>query len=210
MIPKVLHFVWIGDESKRPDNCIQTWKDLNPDYEIKIWGNKELKENKWYNARHMMAMAKQELCGVADMMRYEILYEHGGITVDADSICLAPLEDWLLKPDAFSHWENELVRPNLIQVSFMGSVPKNVFFGHLIETLKHKETVVDSMAWESVGTKFISEMYRETGYPLTIYPSHYFSKDHFTGHSYEGNDHCFATQLWGSTKNTYDEIWKIK
>ena len=28
MIPKKLHFIWVGDEAKRPDNCIETWRTL--------------------------------------------------------------------------------------------------------------------------------------------------------------------------------------
>lgn len=34
MIPKLLHFIWVGDELKRPDNCIDTWRALNPDWEF--------------------------------------------------------------------------------------------------------------------------------------------------------------------------------
>jgi mannosyltransferase OCH1-like enzyme len=69
MIPKKLHFVWIGDESKRPENCIQSWAKLNPEYEIVIWGNKALSEYSWVNKKHMDAMYARELNGVADIMR---------------------------------------------------------------------------------------------------------------------------------------------
>lgn len=199
MIPKKLHFVWIGDESKRPDHCIDSWRNLNPDYEIKIWGNEELKGNPWFNAKHIVEMAKHELCGVADMMRYEILYNEGGITLDADSVCLSPLEDWLLKPDAFAHWEQEITRPGLINVSVMGSIPENPFFGQCIETLRQKETVTDKRAWETTGPALITEVFLQTKYPLTIYPSHYFTREHFSGEIYTGNGHCFATQFWEST-----------
>jgi len=199
VISKKLHFVWIGNEAKRPDACIDTWVDKNPDYEIRIWGNEDLKSRKWFNARHMMDMAKQELCGVADMMRYEILYNEGGITLDADSVCLEPLEDWLLKPDAFAHWEQEIKRPGLINVSVMASGKENPFFGECIERIKNKKTVVDQRAWLTTGPMHITEVFNDTGYPLTVYPSHYFTKDHFSGHSYVGNGHCFATQFWGST-----------
>jgi len=102
MIPKKLHFVWVGDESKRPDNCIQSWAKLNPEYEIVIWGNTALAEYSWVNKKHMDAMYSRELNGVADLMRYEILFNEGGIALDADSLCLRPLEDWLLEPAAFA------------------------------------------------------------------------------------------------------------
>jgi mannosyltransferase OCH1-like enzyme len=199
VIEKKLHFVWIGDESKRPDHCIDTWRNLNPDYEIKIWGNEELKSRSWFNAKHIVDMAKYELCGVADMMRYEILYNEGGITLDADAVCLAPLEDWLLKPDAFAHWEQEITRPGLINVSVMGSIPENPFFGQCIENIRAKETVTDKKAWETTGPMLITETFHQTKYPLTIYPSHYFSREHFSGQIYKGNGHVFATQFWGST-----------
>ena len=154
MIPKKLHFVWIGNESKRPNDCIQTWIDKNPDYEVRIWGNEDLKATKWFNARHMMEMAKHELCGVADMMRYEILYNEGGITLDADSVCLAPLEDWLLKPKAFAHWEQEHRRTGLINVSVMGAEKNNEFYGQCIEDIKKKETVVDKRAWTNGDARY--------------------------------------------------------
>ena len=35
MIPKKLHIIWVGDESKRPDNCIQTWIDKNPAWTVR-------------------------------------------------------------------------------------------------------------------------------------------------------------------------------
>jgi hypothetical protein len=69
MIPKDIHIVWVGDEHKRPDNCIQTWIDLNPSWNVRIWGNRELSESPWINRHHMEQMAQHEWCGVADLMR---------------------------------------------------------------------------------------------------------------------------------------------
>jgi mannosyltransferase OCH1-like enzyme len=209
MIPKKLHFVWVGDESKCPHNCIDTWKSLNPDYEVRIWGNKELEDLEWVNKAHMEQMWDRELNGVADMMRYEILYNEGGITLDADSICLRPLEDWLLEPSEFSCWENELVRPGLVAAGYLGSVPKSTFFGQIIEDIKAAPTVVDKMAWETVGPLRVTVAWRTTGYPLTIYPSHYFIPSHFTGQTYEGSGQQFASQVWGSTRRIYDELYKV-
>ena len=119
-IPRIIHVIWVGDESRRPDNCISTWKQHNPDWTVKIWGNAELGSRGWINAKHMRTMSKRELNGVADMMRWEILYEEGGFLVDADSVCTRPLDDWLLEQEAFACWENELVRPGLIAAGYVG------------------------------------------------------------------------------------------
>ena len=42
MIPKLFHFIWVGDDGKRPDNCIRTWIDRHPGWEFRLWGNDEL------------------------------------------------------------------------------------------------------------------------------------------------------------------------
>ena len=37
MIPKIIHQIWVGDQSKRPDDLIQTWIDLNPTWKHCLW-----------------------------------------------------------------------------------------------------------------------------------------------------------------------------
>jgi mannosyltransferase OCH1-like enzyme len=205
MIPKALHFVWVGDESLRPDKCIETWEKLNPSYTIKVWGNKELEQG-WHNAHHMKDMWDRELNGVADMMRYEILYAHGGITLDADSVCVRPLEDWLLEPKEFACWENEHARPGLVAAGYLGSEPQSPFFGQIVNDIHNEPTVTDKMAWETVGPLRVTQTWKKYNYPITIYPSHYFIPEHFTGAKYTGSGHVFAEQLWGSTKNSYGNL----
>ena len=133
MIPKHLHFVWVGGESKRPDKEINTWRLLNPDYQVTVWGNDSLK-NSWHLANAMRYYSK-ELCGVADCMRWEILYKHGGIALDAASECLRSLEDWLLEPDIFACWESELLRPGLIANGIVRAVPEHPLIGQIIADL---------------------------------------------------------------------------
>ena len=40
--------------------------------------------------------------GVADVMRYEILFRHGGFYADCDSVSLRPLDDWMLATPLFA------------------------------------------------------------------------------------------------------------
>lgn len=210
MIPKLLHFVWIGDESKRPDNCINTWKKLNPSYKIYVWGNKEYEKSKWANAKHMAEMYKSELAGVADMMRYEIIHAHGGVALDADSVCVRPLEDWLLEPSEFSCWESETLRAGLLSVGCIASVPKSKFFAEVIQDIKSKESVTDQRAWLTTGPQALTDTWNKTKYPLTIYPSHYFIPNHFAGASYEGSGQVFSKQHWASTHGANDTLHTIE
>jgi mannosyltransferase OCH1-like enzyme len=207
MIPKTLHFIWVGDETKRPDNCIQTWAKLNPDYQIKIWGNASLAEHQWLNARHMDAMLDREFAGVADMMRWEILHKEGGIALDADSICLRPLDDTLLDCEAFACWESEIARPGLIASGYFGCKPGNPFVQQIMADIHNEPSVVHDMAWKTVGPLRLTESYRRYQYhPLRILPSHFFIPEHFSGVKYNGPGPVYANQMWASTKRIYDSL----
>jgi mannosyltransferase OCH1-like enzyme len=207
VIPRTLHFVWIGDENRRPDNCIDTWRKANPTWEVKIWGNAELLGRKWINHRHMSVMAEGELNGVADMMRYEILHSHGGFAIDADSICVRALEDWLLEPAVFSCWENEICRPGLLASGYLAAEPGNALLERVIADIKAEETVADRPAWQSTGPLRLTETWRQSRYPdLTVYPSHYFIPEHYGGVKYTGSGPVFATQLWAGTRRLYDDL----
>lgn len=209
MIPRTLHVIWVGDDSRRPDNCIDTWRRHNPGWTLRVWGNDDLAGYGWVNARHMREMAGRELNGVADLMRWEILYQEGGFVVDADSICRRPLEPWLFEGEACACWENELVRPGLIAAGYVASVPDNPFFGQLVLDLQNTPTVVDRRAWQSVGPQFLTDSVQAHGYSgLTIWPSHFFIPRHFTGMTHTGGGAVFADQAWGSTLGTYDELHK--
>lgn len=207
MIPRTLHVIWVSDESRRPDNCIDTWRRHNPGWTLRVWGNADLASHRWVNAAHMRDMARRELCGVADLMRCEILYNLGGFVVDADSICQRPLEPWLFDCEACACWEYELVRPGLIAVGYMASAPQNPFFGQLMLVLQNTLDVAERRACESTGPQFFTDRVQHYGSSgLTVWPSHFFIPRHFTGIAYTGPGQVFATQEWGSTLGGYDEL----
>lgn len=211
MIPKTLHFIWVGDESKRPDNCIQTWVEHNPDWQVKVWGNESLSRTEWINARHMREMSKRELNGVADMMRWEILYNEGGFVVDADSICLRPLDDALLDCEAFACWESEIARPGLIAAGYFACSAENRFVGQIVTDIHNEESVVNDMAWKTVGPMRLTNAYRNYRYQdLNILPSHMFIPEHFSGVRYAGKGPVYAHQEWASTKQSYDTLHLAK
>jgi mannosyltransferase OCH1-like enzyme len=207
VIPKKLHIIWVGDESRRPDNCIRTWTERNPSWSVKVWGNAELEKVAWWNARHMCEMAARELNGVADMMRWEILYREGGFSVDADSSCVRPLDDWLLEHEAFACWENEIVRPQLIAAGYVAAKPGNPFIGQIIRDINAEKSVINNLAWMTVGPQRLTDSYRRYKYTdMSILPSHYFIPEHFSGLAYKGQGPVYAKQYWGSTRKSYDSL----
>lgn len=210
-IPKIIHIVWIGDETKEPHQMIDTWKKQNPSWKVMVWNNTALKKTKWINQKHINAMiSKGWMCGAADIMRYEILFNHGGFAIDADSVCTRPLEEWLFDSQVCASMENEIVRPGLIANGYLASEPRSALMAELITRLTKKETVTDNLPWIVTGPKYLTDTIKELGYSnITYWPSHYFIPEHFTGHKYLGNGHIFSNQLWGTTRNINDKLSEV-
>ena len=91
LIPKMLHIIWVGDEARKPQDAIDNWQTKHPAWQFRLWGDAELNGMQW-KSRHQIDIfrASERWEGVADLMRYEILHEHGGVYVDADTTAYAP------------------------------------------------------------------------------------------------------------------------
>lgn len=108
MIPKKIHYVWVGGKSKPKDilRCMKTWeKTLKKNgYEIIEWNE----DNFDINA-HPFTKAAYEAkkwAFVSDYIRAYAIYKHGGIYLDTDNSVLRCLDD-LLDNKAFVGFEND-------------------------------------------------------------------------------------------------------
>ncbi len=208
-ISKVMHVVWIGDESKRPDRNIRTWAALNPGYELRLWGNEEVRTHTWFLTDLINQWGRREINGAADIVRWEILFRYGGLAFDADSACVRPLEDWLLEPDGFAVWENEILRPGLMATGAMGFAPNHFLVGSILKDIAADPQPFSGKAWQKLGPQRLTDTVRRMNFVnMTVYPSHYFLPRHHTGLEYTGSGHVFATQDWGSTFRSYQAAEK--
>ena len=126
---KTIHIVWVGDEGKQPDAYIQSWRDLNPDWSVKVWGNREYAEYSWALRRQLDHRWERlnELNGVADIMRWEALYNEGGFGVDADGPCIKPLEDWLFTGTSMAVcYESEHAFPGRLATGYIYAEKKTL------------------------------------------------------------------------------------
>lgn len=104
LIPKKIHYCWFSDNPipESLQKCIDSWKEKCPDYEIICWNEKNYDVNqRRYTAE---AYANQKYGFVADVARFDILYEHGGIYLDTDVELLESLDEMLYQ-EAFTGTE---------------------------------------------------------------------------------------------------------
>ncbi|MGN0688587.1 MAG: glycosyltransferase family 32 protein [Oscillospiraceae bacterium] len=103
-IPKIIHYCWFGGKPIPEKNrqCISSWKEKCPDYEIKLWNesNISLELSPW-----VKKYAEQgRWAFVSDYIRAYLLYEYGGLYFDADVELLKSF-DGLLGLEAFGGYE---------------------------------------------------------------------------------------------------------
>ena len=95
LIPKKIHYCWFGgkDLPEFLQKCIQSWRQVCPDYEIIEWNEKNYDVSRHRFTRE--AYEKKKYGFVTDMARLDILYENGGIYLDTDVTLLQSLDECL-------------------------------------------------------------------------------------------------------------------
>jgi len=207
VIPKILHFVWIGDDSKRPDNFLASWAERNPGWTIKVWSNEDLVSRQWKNRRRMAELGRVDARLVAELMRWEILFDEGGLAFDIDSACVRPLEDFLCECEMFACWENELTEPGLVCSKFVGACAGNPFVGSLIGSIQAESGPPLIATRQSADSRRLTRLWRDLKYRgLTVFPSHYFNPRPLVGAPYQGGGRVFAIHEWASSLGRVESL----
>jgi len=208
-IPKIIHQLWIGTKPA-PITLMNTWKDKHPDFEYIFWNEEEIKKRDFIFRCQEKIDEIEEINGKADIMRWEILFKYGGVFLDADSICIEPIDEELLNKPCFAGWEHEQARPGLVATGTMGFPVKHPLVKNAIKWILANEVTQEKarlMAWQSVGPGLLTRMYNTGNFnDLHIFPSYSFLPIHCTGAEYKGHGKIHAFQAWGSTKQSYDTM----
>lgn len=82
MIPKIIHYVWLGNDRKPAliRKCIASWRRVMPDWEIKLWSMENIPHNAWVDE----AISAKKWAFAADYIRAFALYTYGGVYFDSD------------------------------------------------------------------------------------------------------------------------------
>jgi mannosyltransferase OCH1-like enzyme len=117
MIPKVIHYCWFGGKRKPKliRDCISSWKEYLPEYEIIEWNekNSDLSHPFIKEAYHAKKWAF-----VADYIRLQKLYEFGGIYLDTDMLVIRSFDELLSTKCFFGAEDSEFISAGII-----GSIP---------------------------------------------------------------------------------------
>ena len=118
-IPKVIHYCWFG-HGKMPKlmkKCIRSWKKYCPDYKVILWNEDNFDVNSTIWTKE--AYEAKKYAFVTDFVRLKVLYEQGGIYMDADVEVTRPIDGFLIH-EAFSGFESDTTAPTGIIASIKG------------------------------------------------------------------------------------------
>ena len=135
MIPKKLHFIWIGN-NKIPEYSVQfieSWKQLYPDYELIIWTDNLITQ---YNIipdtlRDAYNDDKFAPAFKADILRYLLINRFGGLYFDTDFEPLKRMPDEFLSFDFLGGVQNN----GEVAIGFFGSEIGSIVLEDTIQSL---------------------------------------------------------------------------
>ncbi len=122
MIPKIIHYCWFGKNPKSTEilECIKSWKETCPDFEIKEWNEDNFPIENFPFAKRMYDEKKWAF--VADYARLHILEEHGGFYLDTDMLLLQSLEPLTMNACVLGEES-----PGIISAGMIGAEAHNQF-----------------------------------------------------------------------------------
>ena len=114
----VIHFCWFGGTQKPAivERCFESWKRFCPDWEIIEWNESNFDINVVPYVRE--AYLHKKWAFVSDYCRFYVLYNYGGVYLDADVELLRSLDGL---PDSFVGFEKTTyVNSGLIRAANVG------------------------------------------------------------------------------------------
>ncbi len=200
MIPKKIHYVWLGkgEKSDKIKRCIESWKKYLPDYEIIEWNEDNFDIN--YNDFTKKSYELKKYAFTSDVVRLYALYTQGGIYMDTDVEVYKPLDEFL-NEEGFTGFE-DIHYP---VTATMGCVKGNPVIKMMLDyydcvDFKMYDDWKDFITNEETSTCIYSNVLGMLGIDrerneeqhikhFTVYPrSYFFTKDEgWTYHSFNGS-----------------------
>lgn len=188
MIPKIIHYCWFGRNPLPPlaIKCIESWKRILPEYEIKEWNEDNFDLDMYQYARE--AYDNRKFAFVTDIVRLYALFNEGGVYMDTDVEILKPLDPFLHHA-AFSGFESENSFPTGLMAAEKGSkwAKDNLEWyndKHFVKDDETLDTTTNVVIIMKVLEKYhfkLDNTYQEVSGYFTIYPKEYFCpKDYDT------------------------------
>lgn len=135
MIPKKIHFIWIGDNALKEEYrvFIDQFKLMYYDYEIKVWNDSDIVSNHIItdNLKEFFCDSNFSYAFKADILRYLIVHKYGGLYFDVDFQPLRKIQDCFLSFDFLGAIQNN----GEVAIGFFASSQNNQLLKNVIDSI---------------------------------------------------------------------------
>ena len=135
-IPKIIHHTWIGDDPlpEGAQEMIEKWRHHHLEWEMRLWtrGNLPPMQNQ------ALYHSSKNTGHRADILRYELMYQFGGVYVDMDMECQKPIDDLIKNCEGFAGWIQPTRVETCIQyleIAILGAVPGHSLFARVLDEI---------------------------------------------------------------------------
>lgn len=214
MIPKKIHYIWFGNKEKPNDlkKCIESFKILG--YEIYEWNENNYDINK---STFLKETYKNKIWGfLSDYIRFDVLYNIGGIYIDTDVKVLKKIPDKLLDTDILLGFQFDC----LLGTHFIGAKKESLFIKYFLDKYnnykKGEKLIVSNHVFNDFFLKNIvdfklngkNQQLKYKNEKISIYNKNYFGcpKILGDGYAYHMLDNSWRKKKYRILKNLFKLI----
>ena len=94
MIPKIIHYVWLGNAPLPEDmqKCMDSWKKWMPEYQLMRWDDEAIRDIDSVFVRE--ALMERKWAFASDVIRLYAIHKYGGIYMDTDMEVISNLNEF--------------------------------------------------------------------------------------------------------------------
>jgi hypothetical protein len=133
-LPKTIWILWFQGIHNAPyvvRKCYESWVERNPGWQVRFIDEHQLTNvgSMDYTAGEVRSLSRQH---ASDLLRLDLLTNHGGVWVDATCFCMLPLDEWL-----FPYMESGFFafdrpgRDRIMSSWFLAAEPGNHLVSHM-------------------------------------------------------------------------------
>ncbi|WP_201863953.1 tetratricopeptide repeat protein, partial [Microvirga soli] len=150
-------------------HLMDTWRSFNTDYSHQVFDDVSAREFLTKNyAPHVLSAYRRagSAAEKADLFRLAYLYAHGGVYVDADDRCLAPISSVLPSHVGLAVYQEDYALGGLavgtLGNNFLAAAPNNAVIGRALESAAEALNRGDTdVVWLKTGPALITRAFAE-------------------------------------------------
>lgn len=199
-VPRTIHQIWIGPHD--PPAEMEGWR--LPGWEYRLWRDADIEPFDMKNRRLYDAYLRdQRWCGAVNVARVEILAEHGGVYIDADTEMLTPIDgvSWLdaeMFAVASGHKEGRLSN------AVMGGVPRAsgmLAYRRALRRVWPYRSKSIHPSWQKSGAGVLGKVAKQ--HAVTVIPAGAFFPENMRGEKVDHDGTVYGRHYFGTTNGLF-------